>query len=78
MTMIKRERTLTGSRCQCGGCGLYFNSLSAFEKHRRDFRCLSLAEMTARGMVPDTAGWWMTKPSDDRPRSFPLALPRDF
>ena len=48
---MRPTRKLTDSRCQCSGCGEYFNSDTAFEKHRVgqfgvDRRCMSLAEMT--------------------------------
>jgi hypothetical protein len=31
---MRPTRKLTDSRCQCSGCGEYFNSDTAFEKHR--------------------------------------------
>jgi hypothetical protein len=58
---------LSGDRCQCAGCGHYFNSTRSFDMHRRgDFgkerRCLSLQEMKARGMTTNAAGFWITHP----------------
>jgi hypothetical protein len=54
---------LRGDRNQCGGCGMYFNSTHAFEKHRvgefgRDRRCLGATEMLAKGMVLGADGFW--------------------
>lgn len=54
---------LRGDRNQCPSCSAYFNSTSAFEKHRIgrfgiDRRCLSVDEMQARGMVLRADGFW--------------------
>ena len=59
----KREKRLSGDRNQCTGCGAYFNSTHAFDKHRTgshgvDRRCLTPDEMTARGMVLGADGFW--------------------
>lgn len=55
------------SRCQCGACDRFFNSLGAFDKHRTgDFspasarRCLDEAEMLERGMAKNADGFWVT------------------
>lgn len=61
--------TLRGDRNQCCGCGEYFNSTVAFEKHRTgDFdsstnprRCLTQPEMYAKGMAVNRDGFWVTK-----------------
>ena len=55
---------LTSSRNQCGGCKKYFNSNSAFTKHRTgkhgiDRRCMTDEEMIGRGMFINNAGWWV-------------------
>jgi hypothetical protein len=56
---------LTGDRNQCRGCGQYFNSTGAFDKHRRgDFtdrtrRCLSTQEMQGSGMQRSRTGFWV-------------------
>lgn len=60
MTRMK----LTGDRNQCPTCRLYFNSTSAFDKHRTgtfgfDRRCLTAPEMEARGMTTNEAGFWV-------------------
>jgi hypothetical protein len=51
-------------RCHCGACHLNFTSLSAFDKHRKDFKCLDPAK---RGLV-ERDGYWGApgtwKPSD--------------
>lgn len=54
---------LRGDRNQCGGCGAYFNSTHAFEKHRvgehgKDRRCLIDEEMIAKGMHLGADGFW--------------------
>jgi uncharacterized C2H2 Zn-finger protein len=54
---------LRGDRNQCPGCGAYFNSSRAFEKHRTgqhgvNRRCLRAEEMTERGMVLGADGFW--------------------
>ena len=50
------------NRCQCAGCGEYFASPTAFDRHQRvgngDVRCLSEDEMRSRGMVRSDVGWW--------------------
>jgi hypothetical protein len=56
---------LSGQRNQCPTCKLYFKSNAAFDKHRtgehgKDRRCMTVEEMTAKGMVTNKAGWWVT------------------
>lgn len=58
--------TLRGSRNQCSGCGLHFNSNHAFDMHRTgthgvDRRCLTEDDMTALGMVRLADGFWVSK-----------------
>lgn len=58
-------RRLTGNRCQCPTCGAYFNGLAGFDAHRigpfdGTRRCLTVAEMEARGWVRNDAGFWVT------------------
>jgi hypothetical protein len=55
---------LTGSRNQCGACRQYFNSNTAFVKHRTgeygvDRRCLNDEEMLAKKMFKNSAGYWV-------------------
>lgn len=57
---------LAGSRNQCGGCREYFNSNTAFEKHRTgefgvDRRCLTPDEMIAKKMSKNAAGFWVSE-----------------
>lgn len=59
---MNRKR-LRGDRNQCAGCGEYFNSSHAFDKHRTgihgvDRRCLTPEEMTAAGMHFGDDGFW--------------------
>lgn len=57
---------LTGQRNQCPGCNQYFNSNTAFEKHRtgqhgHNRRCLTPEEMIAKGMSLNKAQFWITE-----------------
>ncbi len=57
---------LKGDRCQCPSCGEYFNSTYAFDRHRigqigGDRRCLVSAEMVAKGMAKNAAGFWVSQ-----------------
>jgi hypothetical protein len=61
---------LRGDHCQCSGppykgCGEYFNSTAAFDKHRTGEwtarRCLSPDEMRAIGMAQTASGFWITR-----------------
>lgn len=57
------EANLNNRRCVCRGCGEFFNSTPAFDKHRANkggFRCLTPAEMEAKGMAKNAGGWWVT------------------
>lgn len=63
---------LTGDRCKCPTCGLYFNSTHAFDKHRvgrydlpGDRRCLSITEMSSKGMQANSQGFWISKAYKD-------------
>ena len=61
---------LTGNRCQCPACGLLFTSPRECERHRTGHyaakgewqgtrRCLTVAELTARGWRTNARGFWM-------------------
>ena len=55
------------SKNQCGACKEYFNSNSAFEKHRHgqygvDRRCMTPDEMTGKLMEKNAGGYWITEP----------------
>ena len=58
---------LTGDKNQCAGCSEYFNSSLAFEKHRtgehkdNGRRCLTAAEMMAKGMALNAKGFWISE-----------------
>lgn len=59
---------LTGNRCQCAGCGDYFNSTSTFDRHRAGAydtrtsrRCLSPAELILRGWSRNGGGFWIER-----------------
>ncbi|KJK23293.1 hypothetical protein UB46_16475 [Burkholderiaceae bacterium 16] len=60
------ERKLTGDCNKCPTCREYFNSTSAFDRHRigeygSTRRCMTVAEMYAAGMVKNTKGFWLTR-----------------
>jgi hypothetical protein len=57
---------LTGDRNRCPPCGEYFNSTSAFDKHRTGRigigrRCMTTDEMLRVGMTKNAAGFWIEK-----------------
>jgi hypothetical protein len=61
---------LTGQKNQCAGCGLYFRSNHAFDKHRvgkhgvssgaEMRRCLSESELNTLGWSTDQNGFYRT------------------
>lgn len=60
---------LTGNRNQCQSCKEYFNSNTAFDKHRTGEhctgrRCRTPEEMTALGMLVSSSGYWITEKYD--------------
>lgn len=53
------------TRCKCPTCGLFFNSIAGFDKHRKGNYsegriCLSEPEMLSIGMDTSEAGYWLT------------------
>lgn len=58
---------LTGKRCQCAACGLYFKSASGFDRHRHGKytldpntrHCLTVAELQSKGWTLNPAGVWL-------------------
>lgn len=61
---------LTGDRNQCRGCGEYFNSSNAFERHRTgehgvNRRCLTPDEMLAKKMQKNSQGFWVGRPMSE-------------
>lgn len=59
----RATKSLRGDRNQCAACGEYFNSSSAFDKHRigefgRDRGCASWFGMAHIGMHLGTDGFW--------------------
>ena len=57
---------LGSQRNQCPACREYFNSTSAFEKHRiGEFgvnrRCLTVDEMKAKGMKKNKDKFWVSE-----------------
>lgn len=64
------ELGLGTDRCECTGCGEFFNSVYAFDKHRvlvsdKDAtdelrRCLTPAELLAKGWGKNKGGFWVT------------------
>lgn len=58
-------------KCRCGGCGLSFAQLSAFDKHRTgafgpDRRCLTRTAMLEQGFSQDPHGRWHSPPRRDK------------
>jgi hypothetical protein len=59
-------KLLGESRNQCQGCKGYFNSITAFEKHRtgehgKNRRCRTEQEMLSLGMDVNEDGFWVSK-----------------
>lgn len=59
-------KQLKGDRNQCPTCQKYFNSTTAFHKHRtgdfgKDRRCRTTEEMEAIGMSMKDDGFWITE-----------------
>jgi hypothetical protein len=56
-------KPLRGDRCRCTACGEFFNSTSAFDKHRSGSyvsrRCLTADEMLSIGMERPEHGFWV-------------------
>jgi hypothetical protein len=70
MPRIHPEIKLTGERNECPTCGELFNSNGAFDAHRRGKfgtsgpegrRCLTADQMSAKGMVKTSRGFWARK-----------------
>lgn len=63
-------------RCQCTGCGEFFNSITVFDRHRvgafegleapSQRHCLTTVEMDSKGWTIDPRGCW------GRPASQPV------
>lgn len=53
---------LTGRRCQCRSCGLFFNSAGAFDQHRRGAmarrQCKTPEMLRSEGHALDKYGAW--------------------
>lgn len=60
---------LTGNRCRCMACLEYFNSISAFDRHRvgnwegsgMNRRCRGVSEMIEREWQKNKTGFWVEK-----------------
>lgn len=50
------------NHCQCGGCGLYFQTVKAFDRHRigvgLNRGCLPQSEMAANSLHRDAQGFY--------------------
>lgn len=71
---VRLKPRVAGDRCRCPACGEYFNSTRSFDAHRvgrhgPERRCLTAAEMQAKSMLMNTAGFWITgqRPVDSLP-----------
>jgi hypothetical protein len=50
------NKTWTGlGRCHCTGCHESFNSIGAFDRHRRNFKCINPKDL---GMIQDEKQIW--------------------
>jgi len=78
------RRKLNGDHNQCAGCGEFFNSTLAFEKHRvgehagNQRRCLTTAEMEEKGMAVSSSGWWVSSPMPKYGAEPACDIPEDF
>jgi hypothetical protein len=60
---------LTGDRCRCTACGLYFLTTDDFDRHRigrvgtNSRRCRTVNELAARGWKPKDH-WFLTRRPD--------------
>lgn len=55
MSCVGCGKDWTGhSRCHCGSCHQHFSSVSAFDRHRKDFQCVHPG---SRGLV-SRDGYW--------------------
>ncbi len=72
---------LTGNRCQCPGCNELFSSVREFDRHRiggfaepgewgHKRRCMTPAELDARGWIRNVRGFWM----QPRPQRAPAGV----
>jgi hypothetical protein len=62
-TIMRSPLPQNSPRCECRCCGLRFKSESAYDAHRVgtygiDRRCLTEAELRARGYEPDPRGYF--------------------
>ena len=58
---------LSGNKNQCPSCATYFNSNTAFDKHRTgqhglNRRCRTQQEMLDLGMFINVYGYWVSEP----------------
>jgi hypothetical protein len=74
--MTTSKPKLTDSRCQCCGCGGYFNAVFASDGHRTGTcgaggtrRCLTPEQLTAKGWLVNEAGFWITKLREPQART---------
>ena len=84
--MKSSELGLRGNRCLCPTCREKFNSTAAFDAHRTGTydltaphygrRCLTVAEMVAKGMAKNPKGFWLTPRKNPRkPSGTPAYAP---
>lgn len=65
---MKRDLPFASEMCECPTCLRYFSTTANFDRHRvgpfdGERRCLTAAEMTAKGMV-EKGGVWKQRPPD--------------
>ena len=60
MEKIMNTLKVGNRRCQCSGCGEYFNSVFAFEKHRKGNHSNNSRYCDTSKMFKNANGYWVT------------------
>ncbi len=60
-----------GERCECSVCHQFFSTTANFDAHRQgpydgERRCLSPAEIAAKGYIEKDGVWLLNKPRPER------------
>lgn len=77
-----RELRLGSEMCECPTCGRFFSTTANFDRHRigafddDSRRCLSPAEMTAKGLV-EKSGVWKQNPPVGYTRGFSALMEKE-
>lgn len=60
--IVCKEKWTGNNRCHCSGCHRTFNSVGAFDRHRRDGGCLDPIDL---GMEMSPESIWASKMSEE-------------